>query len=66
MALNFEALGMQKWNIATDSAQRIDETNGFICLFFMFTTRVAVMEMARVFVFSGDDRKKIITVLVKY
>lgn len=59
MALNFEALGMQKWNIATDSAQRVDETNGFICLFFMFTTRVAVMKMARFLYFLVMTEKKL-------
>ena len=28
MVLNFEGLGMQKWNIPTDRAQRVDEKMG--------------------------------------
>ena len=31
--LNFEGLEMQKWNIPTDRAQRVDEKNGVICYF---------------------------------
>ena len=30
MELNFEGLQMQKWNILTDRAQRLDEKNGVI------------------------------------
>ena len=30
MELNFEGLQMQKWNIPTDRAQRLDEKNGAI------------------------------------
>ena len=37
MELNFEDLEIQKWNIPTDRAQKVDEKNGVICLVIMFT-----------------------------
>ena len=37
MELNFEDLEIQKWNISTDRAQKVDEKNGVICLVIMFT-----------------------------
>ena len=37
---------MQKWNIATDRAQRVDEKNGVICLV-MFTPRLTVIKMPK-------------------
>ena len=40
IALNFEVLEMQKWNIPTYRAQWVDEKNGAICLFTIFTLRV--------------------------
>ena len=43
MELNFEDLDVQKWNIATDRAERVDE---IICLVIMFTPRVLVIEMS--------------------
>ena len=46
MELNFEGFEMQKWNIPTDSAQRVDGKNGVICLVIMFTTRVMVIKMS--------------------
>ena len=35
MELNFKVLEMQKWNIPTDRAQRVDEKNGVVCLIIM-------------------------------
>ena len=37
---------MQKWNIATDGAQRVDEKNGVIRLV-MFTLRLTVIKMSK-------------------
>ena len=37
MELNFEGPEMQKWNIPTATAQRVDEKNGVICPAIMFT-----------------------------
>ena len=37
MELNFEDLEIQKWNIPTDRAQKVDEKNGVICQVIMFT-----------------------------
>ena len=42
MELNFEGLEMQKWNVLTDRAQRVDEKDGVLCLDVMFTPRVMV------------------------
>ena len=35
--LNFGGLEMQKWNTPTERAQKLDEKNGVICLFIIFT-----------------------------
>ena len=43
----FEGLETQKWNIAMDRAQRIDEKNGVTCLFIMFTLRVMLIKMSK-------------------
>ena len=40
MELNFEDLEMQKRNIPTDRARRIEDKNGVICLVTMFTPGV--------------------------
>ena len=45
--LNFEGLWMQKWNIPTDRAQRVDEKNGVICLIIMFAPRVMVIKVSQ-------------------
>ena len=37
MELNFKGLEIEKWNIPTDRAQRVDGKNGVICLVIMFT-----------------------------
>ena len=45
-----EGLEMQKFNIPTDKAQRVDEKNGVICLVclvMMFTPRVIVIKMSQ-------------------
>ena len=60
---------MQKWNIPTDRAQRVDGKNGAVCLVIMFTPWVMVIKMSKVahfFVFSADARKNSVTVLTKY
>ena len=46
MELKFEGIEMRKWNIIMDRAQRVDEKNGVICLFIMFTPEVMVMTMS--------------------
>ena len=46
MEFNF-GLGMQKWNIPMDRAQRVDEKNRVICVIIMFTPRVMVIKMSR-------------------
>ena len=45
--LNFEGLWMQKWNIPTDRAQRVDKNNGVICLVIMFAPRVMVIKVSQ-------------------
>ena len=47
MELNFEVFEMQKWNIPTDRAQRINEKNKVICIFIMFTSRVMVIKISK-------------------
>ena len=37
---------MQKWNISTHRAQRVDEKNDVICLV-MFTSKVSVIRMSK-------------------
>ena len=46
MELTFYDFEMQKWNIATDRAQRVDEKNGNIRLV-MFTPRLTVIKMSK-------------------
>ena len=45
--LNFEGLEMQKFKTPTNSAQRVDETNGIICLVIMFAPRIMVIKMSK-------------------
>ena len=69
MELNFEDLEMQKWNIPTDIPQRVHEKNGVICLIIMFTSGANDhwnVANGSFFVFSADDRKKLVAVWVKY
>ena len=47
MELNFEGLEMQKRNIPTDRAQRVDEKNGVICLDIIFTPGVMVIKISK-------------------
>ena len=47
MELNFEGLEMQKGNIPTDRAQRVDEKNGAICLAIMLTPRIMENKMSK-------------------
>ena len=44
--LSFEVLEIQKTNIPTDGAQRLDKINGAIYLFIMFTPRVMVVKVS--------------------
>ena len=46
MELNFE---MQKLNVTTGRGQLVVEKNGVICLVVMFTLRVMVMKMSKMF-----------------
>ena len=48
MELNFEGLEMQKWNIPSDRAQRIDEKNGVICLVILFRPGVMVIKISKI------------------
>ena len=47
MELNFEGLEMQKWNIPTDGALRVDEKYGISCLVIIITPRVNVFDMSK-------------------
>ena len=44
---------MQKWNISTDRAQRVDKKNGVICLV-MFTPEVMVIAVKNQSQFEQD------------
>ena len=69
MELNFEGLGMQKWDIPTDRAQRTNGKYGTIYPVFMFTPQVMVIKMSKMahfFVFSAGASKKLVTVSTKY
>ena len=46
---NLEGLEMQKLNIPTEKAERVDKTKGVICLFIMFTSRVMVIKMPKMY-----------------
>ena len=46
LKLDFEGLGMQRWNKPMDRAQRVDEKNVLICLVIMFTSTVMVLKMS--------------------
>ena len=62
--LNLEVLDMQKWNIQTDRAQKVDEKYGFIWLVIMFTPglmTIKISKMAHLFLFSADASKKLVT-----
>ena len=45
--LNFEGPEIQKRNIPTDRAQRVDHKNRVICLAIRFTSRVMVIKMSK-------------------
>ena len=47
MELNFEGLEMQKLNIPTEQAQRVDAKNGVLCPAVMFTPRVMVVKLSK-------------------
>ena len=48
MELNFEGLEMQKGNIPTDKAQKVNEKNAVICLLIMFTPQFMVMKRSKI------------------
>ena len=45
--LNFEGLEIQKWNIPTNWARRVDQVNGVILLVIIFTPGVMVIKMSK-------------------
>ena len=47
MQLNFYGFEIQKWNIPSERAQRVDEKNEVICLFIMFTPRIMAIKMSK-------------------
>ena len=58
-----------KWNIPTVRVQIVEVRNGIIYLVIMFTPRVTafkISEVANVFLFSADSRKKLDTVWAIY
>ena len=60
---------MQKWNIQTDRAQRVDEKNWVICLVIMFAPGVTAIKMSKIapfLIFFADASKKSVTVWRKY
>ena len=68
MELNFKGLEIEKWNIPTDTAQRLDKKIGFNGLLIMFTSRVMVINMSAMalFVSFADNSKKSVTTWPKY
>ena len=63
--LNFEGLEMQKWNMPTDRAWRVDEKNWVIFLVIMFTSGVMVIKMSKngsFFVFFEGNSKILVVV----
>ena len=65
MELNFDGLEMQKWNIPMDIVQSVDEKNGVIWLFIMFTLWVIVIKMSKM-TFCANESKKSVTVWAIY
>ena len=59
MELNFEGLKMQKINIPTNRAQKVDGKNTVICLAVIFTPKVMVINSS-FFAFFADDSKKLV------
>ena len=60
---------MQKWNIPTARAERVDERDWFIFLFILFTPKVTVIKMSKMahFILSfADDSKQLVKVWTKY
>ena len=51
MKLKFEFFEMEKRNIPTERAQRVDEKNEVICLIIMFTFGVMVIKMSKITLF---------------
>ena len=63
--LNFQGRAMQKWNIPTQRARRVDDKNGVIVLIIMSTPGVMVIKMSKIgsfFVFCADESKTLVTV----
>ena len=51
MELNFKGLEMQKWNIPTDRAKKVDEKNGVTCLVIMFILIFMFIKMLKMVYF---------------
>ena len=68
MKLNFKGPEIQKCDIPTYRAQRVEEKNVIICLVIMFIPRVMVFKMSVILfcVFSADNSKKLVTVWARY
>ena len=47
MELNFEGLGIQKWNKLTDRAQRVDEKSGVVCLVNIIISKFMFIKMSK-------------------
>ena len=54
--MNFDGLEMQKWNIQTDRAQRVDEKNGIICPAIIFASGVMVIKMSKMAHFFAKNQ----------
>ena len=68
MVLKFYVFEIQKWNIPTYRAQRVDEKNDVICLV-MFTSKVMVIrmsKMAHLMYFLLNTEKKTDPVWARY
>ena len=46
LKLNFEGLGIQRWNKPRDRAQRVGDKSAFTFFVFMFTSRVMVIKIS--------------------
>ena len=68
MEPNFEVLGMEKWHIATNRAQRVDKKNGTACLVACLLPELWLLKCQKrlIFVSPANDSKKLVTIWTKY
>ena len=68
MEPNFEVLGMGKWHIPTNRAQRADEKNGTAFLAACLLPELWLLKCQKrlIFVSPADDSKKLVTIWTKY